>query len=103
MAKQLSTPKPWHLYVIRTEDEYLYAGITTDVIRRFNEHRNRGKKAAKFFNSRAASELVFQLEIGSHALALRVERFFKHLPKRQKEHIVENGKLQFDSLTGQIY
>jgi predicted GIY-YIG superfamily endonuclease len=28
----------WHLYVIRTVDGCLYAGIATDVRRRFQEH-----------------------------------------------------------------
>ena len=35
----------WHLYVIRTVDGCLYAGIATDVRRRYREHASGGPKA----------------------------------------------------------
>ena len=39
---------PWFLYLIRTADNELYTGITTDVERRHQQHqRQRGESTAR--------------------------------------------------------
>ena len=58
----------WHLYVIRTVDGCLYAGIATDVRRRYQEHATGGPKAARFLRAKAPKELVFKRRIGSRSL-----------------------------------
>ena len=92
----------WYLYVIRTIDGSLYAGITTDVRRRYQEHASGSRKAARFLRARPPLELVFKRRIGSHSLALKVEYAFKHLLKRDKEAIIKAGKLHLDRETGKI-
>ncbi len=92
----------WSLYVIRTVDGCLYAGITTDVQRRFQEHATKSPKAAKFMRARTAKGIVFTRRIGSRSMALKVEDQFKRLRKRQKEAIVRAGKLSFDKKSGAI-
>jgi len=38
----------WFLYLIRCRNGRLYTGITTDVERRFEEHRSGKKKGSKY-------------------------------------------------------
>ena len=92
----------WHLYVIRTVDGCLYAGITTDVRRRYQEHATGGHKAARFLRANPPRELVFKRRIGSRSLALKVEYRFKQLPKRDKEAIIRAGQLRLDRKSGEI-
>ena len=92
----------WHLYVIRTVDGRLYAGIATDVRPRFQEHMTGGPKAARFLRANPPRKLVFKRRIGPRSLALKVEYRFKRLPKRDKEAIVRAGKLRFDRESGEI-
>lgn len=92
----------WHLYVVRTVTGALYAGITTDVKRRYQEHVAGGPKAARFLRANPPGELVLTRRIGTRSLALKVEYWFKQLPKRHKEAIVRAGKLRFDRASGQI-
>jgi len=92
----------WHLYVVRTVKDSLYAGITTNVKRRYQEHVSGSRKAAKFLRANPPKELVFKCRIGSRSVALKVEYRFKRLPKRNKEAIIKTGGLHFDRKSGEI-
>ena len=90
----------WHLYVIRTIDGSLYAGITTDVSRRYQEHASGGLKAAKYMRANPPQSLVFKRRIGTRTLALKAEYWFKQLSKKDKEAIVAAGRLSIDRKSG---
>lgn len=92
----------WYLYVIATKEGSLYAGITTDVKRRFNEHATKGKKAAKYLCCHTPRELVFSTAIGSRSLALKVEYQFKQLSRNDKLAIITQSSIKFDAETGKI-
>jgi putative endonuclease len=92
----------WHLYVIRTVDGRLYAGITTDVRRRYEEHASGGPKAARFLRANPPAALVFTRRLGSHSLALKVEYRFKQLSKKDKEAIVRSGRMRVERESGTI-
>lgn len=92
----------WHLYVIRCVDGSLYAGITTDVRRRFEEHLSGGAKAARYLRANPPQDLVFRRRIGTRSLALKAEYWFKQLAKRDKEAIVTAGRLSLDRKSGRI-
>jgi len=76
----------WFVYLIRTADNRLYTGITTDVARRVEQHQ-RGK-GAKALRGKGELSLAFSAEVGEHSLALRIEYRIKQLTKRQKERLV---------------
>ena len=82
----------WYLYLIRCRDGSLYTGITTDVARRFAEHRGQGAGGAKYLKGRGPLELVMRKKMGSRSLALRVERKVKKLPKARKEKLLKGRK-----------
>ena len=96
------SPQCWTFYIIRTLDGCLYAGITTNVKRRYQEHVTGSPKAARFLRARHPKALVFKRRIGSKSLALKVEYRFKQLTKWNKELIIKTGKLRFDRESGKI-
>ena len=82
----------WHLYLIRCHDGSLYTGITTNVARRFAEHRGNGDTGAKYLRGREPLVLVFQKKLGSRSLALGVESKVKKLSKARKEELIRTKK-----------
>lgn len=76
----------WSLYLIRTADNRLYTGITTDVGRRFMQHQS--GKGAKALRGKGELILAFSAPVGERSLALRMEYRIKQLTKRQKERLV---------------
>ena len=73
----------WYLYIVRTNQ---------DVARRFLEHKEGGKKSAKYLRGKGPLKLVFQQEIGSRSTALKAEYALKKLPKQQKEGLINKSK-----------
>jgi len=86
----------WHLYLIRLDSGHLYTGITTDVARRFGEHKN--GKGAKFLRGREGLKLVYSNAIGDRSSALKIEAAVKKLPKQKKEALI-NGNFSIDELS----
>lgn len=89
----------WFIYLIRTADNRLYTGITTDVGRRFLQHQK--GKGAKALRGKGELQLVFTREVGERSLALRLEYQIKQLTKRQKERLVA-GDESFDALLARL-
>lgn len=79
----------WFLYMVRVKNGSLYTGITVDVERRFQEHVEGGKKAAKYFRGKGALTLVFRQKVGDRSLAMKAEAAVKKLSKPEKEDLVE--------------
>jgi len=92
----------WHLYVVRTVTGSLYAGITTNVGRRYQEHAAGGPKAARYLRANPPKDLAFKRRIGPRSLALKVEYRFKQLSKEDKETIIRAGRLRIDRKSGEI-
>lgn len=74
----------WSLYLVRCANGHLYAGVSTDVERRFAEHQAGGVKAAKFLRGKGPLELVYQEVVGSQGDALRREIAVKKLNRTRK-------------------
>jgi putative endonuclease len=84
----------WYLYMIRCRDGSLYTGISTEVLRRLEEHRGTGNKGARYLRGRGPLELVYTEKIGFRALALKAEHKVKKLPKSRKEALARHGRDQ---------
>ena len=78
----------WHVYLIRTKMGHLYTGVTQNVKRRFEEHKEGGRKGAKYLKGKKPLKLVFHKKIGGHSQALKTEEKIKKLPKKKKEALV---------------
>lgn len=76
----------WHLYILRCGDGTLYTGITTDVEKRLETHRE--GKGAKYTRGRGPLALAYREVCGSHSDALKRELAVKKLPRPRKEALV---------------
>lgn len=80
-------PAAWSVYIVLCQDGSLYTGISTNVARRFDEHRS--GRGAKFFRSRTPVAVAY-LEVGhDRASASRREFAIKKLSKRRKLALIE--------------
>ena len=84
------------MYILRNEKNALYTGITTDLNRRLNEHKNKLGKGAKYTRSCKELVLVYYCEIGERSPALKVEAKIKRLKKDKKEIIVKSAMKKLD-------
>ena len=78
----------WYLYVLRCGDGTFYTGITTDVERRLEAHRQ--GRGAKYTRGRGPLELAYQEECGTHSEALKREYTVKRLTREEKEDLIGN-------------
>mgnify|MGYP001793565936 CR=1 FL=1 len=88
----------WSLYLIRTRQNTLYTGITTDVKRRLSEHQC-SKQGAKYLRAKGPLQLVYSVELGSRSLASKAEYRLKRLSKAKKEAVVEKSLSRKELLT----
>ncbi|MDE2599285.1 MAG: GIY-YIG nuclease family protein [Rhodocyclaceae bacterium] len=72
----------WYLYLIECDDGSLYAGITTDVARRYAQHV--AGKGARYTRMRKPVRLVGFRECASRSAALKDEIALKKLPRPEK-------------------
>jgi len=78
----------WFVYIIEADDGSYYTGISTDVERRFEEHR--GKVCgARFFNGRAPLRIVFQEAGHNRSSASKREFAIKKLSRQQKQQLID--------------
>lgn len=73
----------WFVYMIEASDGSLYTGITTDVTRRFAEHRD-GKLGARYFNGRQPKRVVYVEPAEDRSMASKREAAIKQLARQQK-------------------
>ena len=78
----------WYLYILRCGDGSLYTGITTDVPRRLEAHRQ--GKGAKYTRGRAPLILCYQEKCGTHSEALKRELAVKALTRAEKEALIQS-------------
>lgn len=81
--------KSWFVYIIKTVSGKYYTGITTDVKRRFNEHKNL-KKGAKYLKANPPKEIVYQEECENRSVATKREIEIKKMNKSDKQSLIEN-------------
>lgn len=79
----------WYVYIVECSDGSYYTGITTDVLRRLEEH-NLWEKAAKYTRARRPVFLVYQEEIEDKSQAAKREYEIKKLPRSEKIKLIDN-------------
>jgi len=72
----------WWVYMILCSDNTYYTGITTDLERRFDQHKT--GKGAKYFYGRQPVEFVFKESGHDRSSASQREAAIKSLTRQQK-------------------
>lgn len=80
----------YYTYFLRCEDGSLYTGITTDLVRRFDEHAGQRGRGAKYTSSRRPIRFEAAWEASGRAEASKLEYRLKALAKHEKERLI-NG------------
>ena len=86
----------YYIYIIRCENNALYTGITTDLERRFDEHKH-SLKGAKFTRANKPQKLEIAWKTNSRSSASKLEYSIKQLSKSQKENLI-SGKETISSI-----
>lgn len=78
----------WFLYIIEANDGSLYTGITTDVQRRFEEHKS-STRGARYFNGRCPIAVRYVETCADRSSASRREHEIKSMPAKSKWKLIE--------------
>lgn len=77
----------WWVYLLRCNDNSLYAGVTTDIQRRVTEHNN-SKLGAKYTRARRPVSLAYLEAADNKSSACKREYQIRHFTKVKKEQLV---------------
>jgi len=72
----------YHVYILLCEDKSLYTGITTDVARRFKEHR--AGTGGRYTRSHKPKKILYQEDAPTRSAALTREAEIKSWPRQKK-------------------
>lgn len=82
----------YYVYILRMDDNSLYTGITTDIKRRYMEHKTKSPRAAAYTKSRNVVSLEAVWEVENRSEASKLEYRIKQLSKSQKEEVILNPR-----------
>jgi len=80
----------YHVYVVECKDGTLYTGITTDVKRRFKEHKN--GKGGRYTRARKVKKILYTERLSTRSKASKREAEIKKLSRRDKLNLIKNEK-----------
>ncbi len=92
----MTTNTTWYVYFLRCNDNSLYAGITTDLVRRLHEH-NHSKLGAKYTRAKRPVTLAYAETAANKSDASKREYQLRKLSKNKKEKLVSTNSLLNDS------
>ena len=80
----------YFVYILECDDGSLYTGITTDVARRFGEHKD--KKGGHYTRSREVVRIAHTEEHPDRSSALKREAEIKRWSRERKLELVKENK-----------
>lgn len=78
----------YFVYILKCKDGTLYTGITTDVKRRFAEHK--AGKGGAYTRSHVPVKVVYKEKKRNRSTASKRESQIKNLSRKQKLQIIKN-------------
>ncbi|MFA7193452.1 MAG: GIY-YIG nuclease family protein [Candidatus Paceibacterota bacterium] len=80
----------YSVYILECEDGSLYTGITTDVVRRFKEHKD--GIGSRYTKAHKPVSFLYLEEHKDRSSASKREAEIKKLPRAKKLELIENSK-----------
>ena len=80
----------YFVYLLKCGDGSLYTGITTDVARRFAEHKK--GTGGHYTRARGAVKIVYSEKQPDRSRALKREAEIKSWPRGQKVQLIKSGR-----------
>ena len=85
----LEPPAEWRVYLLQCSDKSLYAGITTDMNRRLQQHNGHLPGGARYTRGRRPVTVVWSESCDSRSgQALQREAAVRRLSRRQKQALI---------------
>ena len=81
----------WWVYLLRCSDRSLYTGVTTDLVRRLDEHNGEQPGGARYTRARRPVVLVWSERCNSRSEAQRREAAVRRLSRRQKDRLIDRS------------
>jgi len=78
----------WAVYILRCSDSTFYTGITTDLLRRVDEHNGDDKLAARYTRCRRPVVLVYSESCDNRSSASQREYAIKQMKRVEKEALI---------------
>lgn len=78
---------PWYLYILKCKDGSYYTGITLELERRLEQHKQ--GKASRYTRARLPVEMIYSEPCRNHSKALKREYEVKALTRREKESLLD--------------
>ena len=82
----------YYTYIIKCVNGNLYTGITTDVERRFGEHKSKSKISDKYTRANPAVKVEAVWSSSSRSYASKLESFIKTLDRKNKLELISNPR-----------
>lgn len=79
----------YFVYMLKCKDNSLYTGITTDIKRRFNEHKT--GKGGSYTRTRGVVKIVYTEKKRNRSSASKREAEIKRLTREDKLKLIKNG------------
>ena len=76
------------VYILLCDDNTLYTGITTNIERRFKEHKE--GKGSKYTRARKAVKIVYSKKCKNKSYALKHEAAIKRLTREEKNILISS-------------
>lgn len=80
----------YFIYLIKCDDGTIYTGITNDLNRRFNEHKN--GKGGHYTKSKGVTRLLYSEPCKDKSSALKKEAQIKGWTRIKKLNLIKFGK-----------
>ena len=95
LKKNKAIRKPYFIYVLECEGDKLYTGITTDVDRRFKEHKDisENRKGAKYTKLNKPVKILKFFKVKNRSIATSLEHKIKKLSKLDKVKLCNVGEI----------
>ena len=79
----------WYVYILECRTGTLYTGVTTDVARRFEEHR---RKRARYTSYNPPIRIVHRERFRTRSSALKREAYIKRQTRAQKLALIASAR-----------
>ncbi len=81
---------PYFVYILQCADQSLYTGITTDLKRRLQEHKD--GKGGGYTRGHSAVRMIYKEELATRSLALKREAEIKTWKREKKLQLIKSAK-----------
>ena len=76
----------WYIYILKCADNSLYTGVTNNLKRRFNEHKN--KTGGNYTRAHKVEKILYTEEYKTKSQALKREAQIKKLRRKNKLNLI---------------